>query len=68
MSKLTDIGIAKQALDYWPVLPAVLIGGLIGNRVAALKISELWLKRLTAILILCVALRLALRWISLVTA
>ncbi len=68
LMKLGDLGALEQIWPYWPVLPAVFVGGLLGNRFAALKISETWLKRLTALLILCVAMRLALRWISLLTA
>jgi len=68
LTKLTDLDMLGQVWTYWPVLPAVLIGGFIGNRFAALKISELWLKRLTAILILSAALRLGFEWVLLITA
>ena len=68
MTKLGSLDMLGGVWAYWPVLPAVLIGGLIGNRFAALKISELWLKRLTALLILFVSARLCLDWISLITA
>lgn len=68
LTKLDGLDMLGQVRAYWPVLPAVLIGGVLGNRFAALKISELWLKRLTAILILSVALRLAVEWVLLITA
>ncbi len=68
MTKLESLDMLGDVWAYWPVLPAVFIGGLLGNRFAALKISEIWLKRLTALLILAVAARLALRWLNLVTA
>ncbi len=63
-SKLSDIGQVEAAYAYWPLLPAVFIGGLIGNYLGVFKIPEIWIKRLTAILILYVALRLTLKWFS----
>lgn len=63
-SKLADMGQLEAALPYWPLLPAVFIGGLIGNYLGVFKFSEVWVKRLTAILILYVALRLALKWFT----
>ena len=63
-SKLSDMGQAQAAYAYWPLLPAVFIGGLIGNYLGIFKIPEVWIKRLTAVLILYVALRLTLKWFS----
>ena len=64
-SKLIDLGQIQAAYDYWPLLPAVFFGGLIGNYMGVFKFSEIWVKRLTAILILYVALRLTLKWFTL---
>ena len=64
-SKLVDMGQIEAAYAYWPLLPAVFFGGLIGNYMGVFKLSEIWVKRLTAILILYVALRLALKWFTL---
>ena len=64
-SKLANMGQLELALPYWPLLPAVFLGGLIGNYMGVFKFSELWIKRLTAILILYVALRLTLKWFTL---
>ncbi|NNE57349.1 MAG: sulfite exporter TauE/SafE family protein [Hellea sp.] len=64
-SKLADIGQLEAAYAYWPLLPTVLIGGLIGNYLGTFKFSESWIKRMTAILILVVALRLTLKWFTL---
>lgn len=64
MQKLADMSVLSEALAYWPVIPAVLLGGFIGNYLGVFKISEIWLKRLTGILILSVSVRLAFRWFS----
>ncbi len=63
-SKLSDMGQVEAAYAYWPLIPAVFIGGLIGNYLGVFKIPEIWVKRLTAVLILYVALRLTLKWFS----
>jgi len=63
-SKLSDMGQVEAAYAYWPLLPAVFVGGLIGNYLGVFKIPEIWVKRLTAVLILYVALRLTLKWFS----
>ena len=55
----------EMTLPYWPLLPAVFLGGFIGNHIGIFKLSETWIKRLTAILILYVAIRLSLNWIAL---
>jgi len=44
--------------SYWPLLPAVLIGGQIGVWLGRTRTSDIWLIRLTAMLVLFVALRL----------
>lgn len=53
-------------LDTWPLFIVVLIGGQVGSRLGAYRLPETWIKRLTAILILYVALRLIFRWIGMV--
>jgi uncharacterized membrane protein YfcA len=67
MQKLSSLNLTHQALAFWPVLPAVIIGGFIGNHMGVFRLSELWLKRLTGVLILSVALRLAFKWITLIS-
>lgn len=62
-SKLDDMALLSQALTYWPVLPAVMIGGYIGNRLTLLSLTDIWIKRLTGVLILGVALRLGWQFI-----
>ena len=66
MMKLGDLLIIDQTLAYWPILPAVIIGGLIGNHIGITRLSDTLLKRLTGGLIVFVALRLAWRWAYLV--
>jgi len=58
--------LAGDALAFWPLLPAVFIGGFIGNHLGVFKLPELWLKRITGVLILAVALRLSLKWLILI--
>jgi len=50
----------------WPLFVAVIIGGQIGSRLGAYHLPETWIKRLTAVLMLYVALRLIWRWIGMV--
>lgn len=56
--RLMDSGDLSSLLAYWPLLPAVLIGGQIGVWVGRTRASGTWLVRLTAILVLFVAVRL----------
>jgi uncharacterized membrane protein YfcA len=51
-------------LGAWPLFIAVIIGGQVGSRLSAYRLPETWIKRLTALLILYVALRLIWRWIG----
>jgi len=48
--------------DYWPVFPAVLAGGLIGATLGSSRIDPKYVRILTALLILYVAARLAIRF------
>ena len=60
--KLSDNQLLSLALPYWPLLPAVFLGGQIGSWMASKQFNPAILKRLTAALILYVAIRLILRW------
>jgi len=60
--KLQDLELLSLATPYWPLLPAVLIGGQIGSWLATKGLQPLIIKRLTAGLILYVAARLLYRW------
>lgn len=50
-----------SAIGYWPLALAVLIGGQIGSRAGVQLLPPIWLRRMTALLILYVAVRLLLQ-------
>lgn len=60
--KLGNTEYLVHALAYWPVVPAVLLGGQIGSWMGSRHIDPRVLTRLTAVLVLYVALRLLWRW------
>lgn len=62
--KLSDGEKLAESLAFWPLLPAVLIGGFIGNHIGVKYISQIWIQRLTGALILVVAIRLGVNWIN----
>ena len=62
LMKLENTSLLPDLIGYWPLLPAVLIGGQIGSFFAAGPLPAAWMKRLTAVLIIYVAGRLLLRW------
>ena len=53
-------------IEAWPLFVFVVIGGQIGSRLGVYTLPERWIKRLTAVLILYVAVRLVWRWFGLV--
>ena len=53
--------LVEAALSYWPLAIAVLVGGQIGSRVGVQLLPPDWLRRLTAVLILYVGVRLLLQ-------
>ncbi len=56
-------GAAGEALaTYWPLFPAVLAGGLIGSGLGSGRLDSSYIRILTALLILYVAVRLAIRF------
>jgi uncharacterized membrane protein YfcA len=56
-------GAGGQALaTYWPLFPAVLAGGLIGSTLGSGRLDPKYVRILTALLILYVAARLAMRF------
>jgi len=61
LAKGSGAGAAILA-DYWPVFPAVLAGGLIGATLGSSRIDPKYVRILTALLILYVAARLAIRF------
>ncbi len=64
--KLNDADVLSAALPYWPLLICVLIGGQIGSWFGSAGLKPVYIKKLTAILILYVAIRLLWRWYGMV--
>lgn len=64
MMKLQDMALLSLAAPYWPLPIAVLIGGQAGSWLAGHKLDPDLIRRLTALLILYVAVRLIWRWIG----
>ena len=60
--KLADADKFAEAAAFWPLIPAVIIGGFIGNTIGIKYISQNWIRRLTGALILIVAVRLGFEW------
>ncbi|WP_293881444.1 sulfite exporter TauE/SafE family protein [Sphingomonas sp.] len=60
LSKITDGGMAvlQPVVAYWPLAMAVLIGGQIGSRAGVTILPPIGVRRLTAVLILYVSIRL----------
>jgi uncharacterized membrane protein YfcA len=56
-------GASGQTLaSYWPLFPAVLVGGLVGSTLGSGRLDPKYVRILTALLILYVAIRLAIRF------
>ncbi|HEY0115883.1 MAG TPA: TSUP family transporter, partial [Allosphingosinicella sp.] len=56
--------VADTLQAYWPLFPAVLLGGLIGSALGARRFNPPALRVLTALLILFVAAQLARRFVA----
>ncbi|MEX0644415.1 MAG: sulfite exporter TauE/SafE family protein [Parvularculaceae bacterium] len=66
LTKLGELALLGDLSAYWALFPAVLLGGQIGSHLGSTRLSEPLLRRLTAILVLYVAVRLLLRWLHIV--
>ena len=62
LMKAGDYSPMQDWIQAWPLFVAVLIGGQIGSHLGAYHLPETWVKRLTAVLMLYVAVRLIWRW------
>lgn len=62
LTKLADLSLLETAYPYWMLLIAVFSGGQIGSWLGAGKLSPKWMRLMTGLLILYVAVRLLLRW------
>jgi uncharacterized membrane protein YfcA len=49
---------AEAVIAYWPLFLGVLLGGQVGSLLASKALPEIWIRRLTALLILYVAVRI----------
>lgn len=58
VTKLSQDSILPALMEYWILFPAVLIGGQIGSLVGSTRVPALLTRRVTAILIIFVSLRL----------
>lgn len=64
--KLNDSGVLLLALPYWALFPAVLVGGQIGSWLGASKIKAVAVKKMTALLILYVSVKLLFRFFNMI--
>ena len=59
----SGVAATEQTLAaHWPLFPAVALGGLIGSNLGSMKLKDSYLRILTGLLILYVAVRLGLRF------
>ena len=56
--KAGPVSLMNPAAEYWPLMLAVLVGGQIGSYFGLRLLSPVWLRRLTALLVGYVAIRL----------
>jgi hypothetical protein len=61
--KAGDYSPMQGWMQAWPLFIVVIIGGQIGSHLGAYHLPETWVRRLTAVLMLYVALRLIWRWL-----
>lgn len=64
--KLQDMALIGDAMAYWPLLPAVFVGGQFGVILTLRHLPLRWIRRLTALLILYVASRLLYEWFAII--
>lgn len=62
LMKAGDYSPLEGWVQAWPLFIAVVIGGQIGSHLGAYHLPENWIRRLTAVLMLYVAIRLIWRW------
>ncbi len=67
LMKHGSIQTMQSAQAYWLLLPMVVVGGFIGNRLNLKVFSENMIRKMTALLILFVAMRLLFKFFTLLT-
>lgn len=65
LMKLNDAGQVASLTSWWPLALGVLVGGQVGSMVGVRLLPAVLVRRLTAILILYVAIRLLGQWLNL---
>ena len=63
--KVTQLDIMREVMPYAPLVLAVFIGGTIGNIMSIKFLKPHYLRRITGVLILIVAIRLSFKWFGL---
>lgn len=63
--KANSLDVTPEIVPYAPLILAVFIGGTIGNVISLRFLEPRHLRRITGVLILAVAIRLAMKWVSL---
>ncbi len=61
LTKFSSLGLQTALYSNWPLISAVFLGGIIGRNISFKLLSEKTIKRITALLILFVAIRLAIK-------
>jgi len=56
-----------EILQYWPLILAVFMGGTIGNMLSIKRLKVDYLRRVTGVLILIVAIRLLFKWVDMIS-
>lgn len=64
LMKAGDYSPMEGWIQAWPLFIAVIIGGQIGSHLGAYHLPENWIKRMTALLMFYVAVRLIWRWVG----
>jgi uncharacterized membrane protein YfcA len=64
LTKQGEGSVFGQWTESWPLFLAVFLGGQLGSRLGVNVLPEIWIKRLTGLLISFVAVRLLLKWFS----
>jgi len=64
LMKAGDYSPVEGWMQAWPLFIVVVLGGQIGSHLGAYHLSETWVKRLTAVLMFYVAIRLIWRWVE----
>ena len=67
ITKTTGFTVHAEIFLYWPLILAVFIGGTFGNMLSLHFLKPDHLRRITGVLILLVAIRIALKWLTLIS-